>query len=84
MATHVLQQFDAESSNVFKLGDILSGPAWATCRAGAPAFARGSDRASDGSAGDGSCFNGAVVAIAMEVSVVIGVYGLWHVWLILR
>jgi hypothetical protein len=84
MATQVFQKPDSGSTNVFRLGDILPNSASANCRAGIPASARGSERSSDGSAGDGSCFNGAIVAIAMEATAVLGLYGLWHIWHILR
>jgi hypothetical protein len=79
MATQVLTKIDVESTTVFGLGDILPRSLWAPYRTAAPAFVRGSERVADGSAGDGSCFSGAFVAIALEGAVALGVYGIWLV-----
>jgi hypothetical protein len=84
MATQVLCKIDVESTTVFRLGDILPKSLWSPYRTAVPAFVKGSERAADGSAGDGSCFTGAFVAFALEAVAALGVYGVWQVWHLLR
>lgn len=84
MATQTLNQIEAESTNVFRLGDVLPKSLWTPYGSAAPAFVKGSERASNGSAGDGNSFSGAFVAIALEAAAALGVYGIWQVLHFLR
>jgi len=84
MATQSLCNIEVESEQVFRLGDILPKSIWSPYRTASPAFVKGSERAADGGAGDGSCFSGAFVALALEAVAALGVYGIWQLWHILR
>jgi hypothetical protein len=81
MATQVLNNTEVESTNVFRLGDILPKSQWAPYGTATPAFVKGSERGSNASAGDGDCLNGAIVALGMEAIAALVIYGglqLWH------
>ncbi len=84
MATQVIGKMEVESTDVFRLGDILPKSLWAPYRTAAPAYAKGSERASSGSAGDGSSITGAIMALALEAAAALGVYGIWQLWHFLR
>jgi hypothetical protein len=79
MATQVLTKIQDESNDVFRLGDILPKTLWSPYRTASPAFVKGTERASDGRAGDGNSFTGAILAIAFEAVAVFGIYVMWHV-----
>ncbi len=79
MATQVIGKMEVEST-VFRLGDILPKSFWTPYGSAIPAFVKGSEHASDGSAGDGNSIAGAIVAIALEAAAALGVYGIWQLW----
>ena len=78
MATQVLTKIQDESNDVFRLGDILPKSLWSPYRTVTPSFAKGTERASDRRAGDGSCFTGAILAITFEGVAVLGIYVIWQ------
>jgi hypothetical protein len=84
MATQALHNIEVESTNAVRLGDVLPASLLGLYRSAVPAFVKGSRRATDGRAGDGNCFNGAFVAIALEAVAALGVYAIWHFWHLLR
>ncbi len=84
MATQIVTKTGIESNNAFRLGDILPRSLWSPYKTSTPAFVKGSERASDGSAGDGNCFTGAFVALAIEFVAALAVYGIWLLWHFVR
>lgn len=84
VATRVLNNMEVESTDPVRLGDVFPASLLEAYQSALPAFAKGSERASDGSAGDGHCFSGAFVAIALEAVAVLGAFGIWQLWHFLR
>jgi hypothetical protein len=84
MATQVLTKIQDESTNAFRLGDVIPASLSAFYRAAVPTFVKGTERASDGSAGDGNCFTGAILAIGIEAVAVLGIYVSWQVLHLVR
>lgn len=84
MATQVSRQIDVESIGALRLGDVLPNSLWAPYRTATPSFVKGSERASDGDAGDGNCINGAMVALAFEAVAAFVIYGIWQFVHLLR
>ncbi len=84
VATQALTKIEVESTNVFRLGDILPRTLWAPYRTAAPAYVKGSERAADANAGDGSCVTGAFAAFVFEAAAALAVYGIWQVLHFLR
>lgn len=80
MATQALNNLEVESTAVVRLGDVLPASLLDVYRDAVPAFVKGSERASDGSAGDGNSFNGAIVAIALEAAAAFAVFAVWQIW----
>jgi hypothetical protein len=83
MATQVLQEFEVESSKVFRLGDILPGPAWAAYSPEAPALPS-DEWISEKTTVDRGCLRGLMIGFAAEAVMALGVYAVWQVWHILR
>jgi hypothetical protein len=66
------------------LRDILPGPGWAPYEPKPRRVSREFARSSDQSVEEGSCVKGFMVAIAIEATVGLGVYGVWHLWHLIR
>jgi hypothetical protein len=84
VASQVLNQFEIESSQPFMLRDILPGAAWAPYRAPTRPLAPDTDRVSDANEKGEKCLKGFVVAVCLEGAMALGVFGLWHVWHLIR
>ena len=84
MASQVLNQFEIESSQPFMLRDILPGAAWAPYRAPTRPLAAVTDCVSDANEKEGNGLKGLLVAIGLEGTMALGVFGLWHVWHLIR
>ncbi|MGA2349087.1 MAG: hypothetical protein ABSF70_01530 [Terracidiphilus sp.] len=80
MATQALQNFDTESCDLFRLGDILPKHAWAYYGTEAPASINESEYTSGECVADENCLRGLVVAIGMEVFTALCVFGIWRAW----
>jgi hypothetical protein len=84
MATQSINQFEMELPQTFMLRDILPGPAWAPYqpqpRPSIKVIARPSNERVDA----GSCAKGLLVAIALEGTVALGVFGIWQLWHFIR
>jgi hypothetical protein len=83
MATQVLHDFE-ESSKVFRLDDVLPGPAWASYRPEAPAFPTQAEWISEKDPVDIGCLKGLMVALALEAAMALVAFGIWRFWHILR
>jgi hypothetical protein len=84
VATHVLDDFEVESSQPFQPRDFSSGSERALSGSEAPPFAPETYCLQESSAEDGSCVKAILVATILEGAMVIGIYGLWKAWHLFR
>lgn len=78
MATQVLDKIEVDSSQVFRLGDILP-RLWSPYRTATSESVKDTEYGPEQSAEDGSCIKGAFVAISMEAGAALAIYGIWQV-----
>ena len=84
MANHALIEFEAETFQLFMRQNILPGPGWAPYGAEGLALAREVEFDCDAGAEKGSCLKGFLVAIGLETLAAFSIFGVWHLWYILR
>jgi hypothetical protein len=84
MASQALNHLDIESPQSFMLRDILPGPAWAPYQPQPKPSIRVVARRSNRKVEDGNCLKGFLVAIALEGTAALSVFGIWHLWHLIR
>jgi hypothetical protein len=84
MATQAVNQFEMDLPQTFMLRDILPGPAWAPYQLQYRPSSGEVAHPSDEKAEDGNCAKDFLVAIAMEGTLALGVFGIWHFWHLIR
>jgi hypothetical protein len=84
MATQAVNQFEMELPQTFMLRDILPGPAWAPYQLQyRPSIAEAADPSNE-IVEEGSCAKGFAVALALESTLALSVFGIWHFWHLIR
>lgn len=84
MASQGINNFEVKRPQPFMLRDILPGPAWAPYQSNAHTRSGEIDGTSAQDEEQGSCVKGFLVGIGLEGATAFTVYGVWHLWHMIR
>ena len=84
MASQTFNPLEMKMPQPFMLRDILPGPAWAPYQPQAWPSVEACARPSDRRVAEGNCVRGLMIAFALECTVALSIFGVWHLWHMIR